>query len=73
MAPDGEEVALDRREQVVEQRHRLGRAHHADGRAELVHVAVGGDAWMVLGDPPAAEEARLAGVTGPRIDLHAGE
>ena len=37
---------------------RRGGAHHAEGRVELVHVAVGGDPRVVLGDPPAAEERR---------------
>ena len=73
VAADGEQVPLHRLEQRVEQLDRRGGARHADGRVELVHVAVGGDARVVLRDAAAAEEAGLAVVAGPGVDLHAGE
>ncbi len=45
-------------------------AHGAERGVRLVHVAVGGDPQVVLGDARAAEEARLAEVAGPGVDLH---
>ena len=70
MPADGEEVALDRLEQGVLECHRCRGADEADDGVELVNVAVGGDADVVLGDAAAAEEAGVAGVAGPGVDLH---
>ena len=71
MAADGEEVALDGLEQGVLECHWCRGAHEANDGVELVDVAVGDDADVVLGDAAAAEEAGGAGVAGFRIDLHA--
>ncbi len=44
-------------------------AGEAEGGVELVDVAVGLDAGVVLGDAPAAEEARVAAVARAGIDV----
>ena len=66
----GEEIALDGDEHLVDARHGLDRAGHAERRVQLVDVAVGLDARMILRNAAAAEESRVAGVTGLRVDLH---
>ena len=67
---DGEQVALHRHEHFVDARHQLDGARHPEDGVQLVDVAVRLDARMVLGDAPAAEEARVAGVAGLGVDLH---
>ena len=69
---DGEQVALDGHEHLVDARHRLDGARDAEDGVELVDVAVGLDARIVLRDAAAAEEPRVAGVAGLRVDLHRG-
>ena len=58
---DGEQVALDRDEHLVDARHRLGGANEAEHGVQLIDVAVGLDARMALGNAAAAEQARVAG------------
>ena len=45
-------------------------ARGANPGVQLVHVAEGRDAGVVLADARAVDEARLAAVSGLRIDLH---
>jgi hypothetical protein len=39
-------------------------------RVELVYIPIGTDARFGLGYPLAAEQARVAAVTGPGVDFH---
>ena len=67
---DREQVTLNANEYFIHARHGASRARSAQNRVQLVHVAVGFDSRIVLGNPAATEQARRAGVTGLRIDLH---
>ena len=67
---EGEEVALDRLEQRVGQVGGRGGAREADCRVQLVHVAVRGDARVVLRHPAATEKAGGAGIAGAGVDGH---
>src|SRR5690606_7735980 len=64
------EVALDRGEEVVERLRRRGRAGDAERGVELIDIAIGRDAGMVLRHAPAAEEGGLACVAGLCVDAH---
>ena len=66
---DGEQVALDRREDLVDARHHLDGARRADHGVELVDVAVRLDARVVLLDAAAAEESGAPVVAGLGVDL----
>jgi hypothetical protein len=68
---DAEEVALHGDQDLVDPRHRLDGAGHAEDGVELVDVAVGFDAGVILLNPATAEQTGVTGVAGFRIDLHA--
>src|SRR5688500_9409252 len=67
---DGEQIALQGHEDLIDARHHLDAARQAKRGVQLVHVAVRLDARMRLRHAATAEQARLTGVTGARIDLH---
>ena len=67
---DGEQVALHGDEHLVDARHRLDGARHPEDGVQLIDVTVRLDARVVLGDAPAAEQPRVAVVSGPCVDLH---
>jgi hypothetical protein len=64
-----EQVALDGNEDFVYARHHLDGTRHPEHGVQLIDVAVGFDARMILADASAAEESRVAGVSGLRVDL----
>jgi ferredoxin/flavodoxin---NADP+ reductase len=66
---DGEQVALDRDEHLIDPWHHLDGARHSENGVQLIDVAVGFDARVVLADAAAPEEARVAGVAGLGVDL----
>ena len=70
MRADGEEIALDPIELVVDVPRQAGRARLAQQRVQLVDVAVGVDARIGLADARAVEERRLAAVARSRVDFH---
>ena len=59
---DREQIALHRYEHFIDARQRARRSRDADRRIQLVDVTICVDARVVLGNPPAAEQAG-----GPRI------
>jgi hypothetical protein len=67
---DAEQIALHWNEDFVDARHRLDGASHAKDGVELVDIAVGFDAGVILLNPPASEETGISGVAGLRVDLH---
>jgi len=70
---DREQIALHGHEHLVDARHQLDGASHPEDGIQLVDVAVGFDARIVLRNPSAAEEPRVAAITGLRVDLHVGQ
>jgi hypothetical protein len=69
---DGKQLRLDSLKllsEVVAIRWQAG-DQGADDRIELVQIAVGLDAFAVLRDPFAAEEAGFTPISAARIDLH---
>src|SRR5207237_7215604 len=67
---DREEVSLNRYEHLVDTRHLFDRAREADRGIQLIDVAIGLDARMILRHAPAAEEPSVAGVAGSSVDAH---
>jgi hypothetical protein len=67
---DRKEIALDRHEDFIDARQWLDGACHPEEGVELIDIAVGFHAGVVLLDAAAAEEARVAGVAGLRVNLH---
>src|SRR5258708_99245 len=70
---DGEEIALYSDEHFVDSGHHLDAARESEDGVELVDVAVGFHAQIVLGHAASPEQRRLPGVPGARIDLHGGK
>jgi hypothetical protein len=70
---DAEEIALHRDENLIDARHGLDGASHAEDGVELVDVAVGLDARIVFLNSAAAEQAGVAGVAGFRVNPHRRE
>ena len=68
-----EEVALDGDEHLVDARHHLHRACHPENRVELIDVAVGLDARMILRNAPATEEPGITLVARLGVDLHGSD
>ena len=69
-APRSEQIALNRHEDFVDARHHLDRASNAERGVQLIDIAVRFDARIILRNAAAAEESRLSGITGLRVDLH---
>jgi hypothetical protein len=67
---DGEEVALDLFQERVERRAWQQRPRDAHRGVELVDVAIGGHAGIVLGHSSATEETGVSFVAGSCVDLH---
>src|SRR3982751_1093972 len=67
--PDGKKVALNRDQYFIDARHHLHRARHSENGVELIDVAVGFHARVVLSDAAAPEETRVTGVAGLGVDL----
>ena len=65
-----EEVLLHRVEEIDVAVGRGVGARHPQGGVELVHLAVGGHARVVLAHARAVDESRLARVARLRVDLH---
>jgi hypothetical protein len=70
---DGKQVALHGDEHLIDARHLLDGARHPDDGVQLVDVTIRLDARVVLRDAPTAEQPRVAGVSGSRVDLHGGK
>lgn len=68
----GKQVSLDRIQKQVELRADALRPSQTEQGIELVHVTVGGDTRVGLGDARPVEQRRLAFVSGPCIDAHGG-
>jgi hypothetical protein len=68
-----QQIALDWGQHVVDARHRLHRPREPENGIQLVDVAIGGNAGMILRYASTAEQSRVAPVAGLCIDLHAGE
>ena len=65
-----EEVTLYWNKQLVHPGQGTGGTNDPDRCVELIHVAVGGDARMVLRHAATAKESGVAAVSGTGIDLH---
>src|SRR5690606_34718813 len=63
-----EQLDLELLDHRVELLLQACRPRHSQGGVQLIELAVGLDTRMVLRDPAPAEEARLPGVTGLRVD-----
>ena len=68
-----EEIALHPDQNLVDARHGLDGARHAERCVQLVHGAVGLEHADGLRNAATAEESRVAGVARLGVDLHGDE
>ena len=66
----GEEITLNRLEQLVKEALIRHSPYQAEAGVQLVYIAVGRHARVVLRYPPAPEQAGVSFVSGASVDLH---
>jgi hypothetical protein len=67
---DAEQITLHWDQDLIDPGDLVDRPHHADYGVELVDIAIGFDARVILLNPAAPEETSVAGVTGFSVNLH---
>src|SRR6478736_2462720 len=70
MSPDGEQVTLDGLEQLVKETLVSRRPDQAEAGVQLVYIAIGRHAGVILRHPAAPEQTRVSFVSGASVDLH---
>ena len=70
---DRKKIALHRHQDFIDAWHHFDGTREPEGGVQLVDIAVGFDAGMVLADSAAAKKSGGAFVAGSGIDLHGGK